>query len=61
MKGDTSVVLEGSDDLEDFDKFLGDKVSWVYKQNVTGQECTAYDLIANLGLGSKILHVNVTV
>ncbi len=26
LKGDTSVVLEGSDGLEEIDKFLGDKV-----------------------------------
>jgi hypothetical protein len=26
LKGDTSVVLEGSDGLEEMDKFLGDKV-----------------------------------
>ena len=26
IKGDTSVVLEGSDGLEEIDKFLGDKV-----------------------------------
>jgi hypothetical protein len=26
LKGDASVVLEGSDGLEEIDKFLGDKV-----------------------------------